>query len=125
MLGVALEPNRALSSIRVPLLMPNLSQARGLLLTITIVRDLPTPRALLLALGVAWLILTGFVASIAFGRMHRLRLRDVWCTGGVVVAVWTVLLIRVLLAVRYLLTPTAIDEVTAKGLAGTLAALVI
>jgi hypothetical protein len=125
MLGVALEPNRALSSIRVPLLMPNLARASGLLLTITLVRDLPTPRALLLALGLAWLIFAGFVAAIAFGRMHRLRLRDLWCIGGVLVATWTVLLIRVLLAVRYLLTPTAIDEVTAKGLAGTLAALVI
>ncbi len=124
-LGAAFEPNRALSSIRVPLLMPNLARARGLLLTITVIRDLPTPRALLLALGLAWLILAGFVASIAFGRMHRLRLRDLWCIGGVIAAVWTVLLIRVLLAVRYLLTPAAIDEVTAKGLAGTLAALVI
>ena len=124
-LGAALEPNRALSSVRVPLVIPGQPRARGLLVTITVIRDLPTPRALLVALGLAWLILVGFIASIAFGRVHRLRLRDLWCIGGVIVAIWTILLVRVLLAVRYLLTPTAIDEVTAKGLAGTLAALVI
>lgn len=119
----AFEPNRSLSSVRVPL--GTTSADRGLLLTITTVRDLPTPRALLIALLCAWVALAAFVASIAFGRVQRLRLRDLWCIGGIVVAVWSILLVRVLLAVRYLLTPTAVDEVTAKGLAATLAALVI
>lgn len=123
-LGGALEPNRSLSSVRVPLVVQG-SGVPGMLLTVTTVRDLPTPRALLVALFVAWLALAAFVASIAFGRMQRLRLRDLWCIGGILVAVWSILLMRVLLAVRYLLTPTAVDEVTAKGLAGTLAALVI
>ena len=123
-LGRALQPNRSLSSVRVPLVVPG-NASRGLLLTVTTVRDLPTPRAVLLALLCAWLCLAAFVASIAFGRMQRLRLRDLWCIGAIVVAVWSILLMRVLLAVRYLLTPTAVDEVTAKGLAGTLAALVI
>ncbi|HEX6085058.1 MAG TPA: hypothetical protein VF266_11070 [Thermoanaerobaculia bacterium] len=121
----ALEPNRSLSSLRVPLVVRNAPAERGLLLTITTVRDLPTPRALLIALFVAWLALVAFVASIAFGRTQRLRLRDLWAIGGILVAVWSILLVRVLLAVRYLLTPTAVDEVTAKGLAGSLAALVI
>ncbi|HYK06084.1 MAG TPA: hypothetical protein VE974_30355 [Thermoanaerobaculia bacterium] len=121
-LGRAFEPNRSLSSVRVPL---NPGAARGLLLTITTVRDLPTPRALLIALICAWVALAVFVGSIAFGRGQRLRLRDLWCIGGILVAVWSLLLVRVLLAVRYLLTPTAVDEVTAKGLAGSLAALVI
>ena len=124
-LGGALEPNRSLSSVRVPLVVKSVPASRGLLLTITTVRDLPTPRALLLALFCAWLALAAFVASIAFGRVQRLRLRDLWCIGGILVAVWSILLVRVLLAVRYLLTPTAVDEVTAKGLAGSLAALVI
>ena len=119
-----LEPNRSLSSIQIPLVTRR-APSRGLLLTITIVRDLPTPRALLFALGTAWLTLMLFLASIAFGRQNRLRPRDLWCIGGVLAAVWAILLVRVLLAVRYLLTPTAVDEVTAKGLAGTLAALVI
>jgi hypothetical protein len=123
-LGRALEPNRSLSSIRIPLVVPG-AASRGLLLTVTMVRDLPTPRALLLALAFAWLTLAAFFGSIAFGRVQRLRLRDLWCIGGILVAIWTILLVRVLLAVRYLLTPTAVDEVTAKGLAGSLAALVI
>jgi hypothetical protein len=121
-LGRAFEPNRSLSSVRVPL---GGSNARGLLLTITTVRDLPTPRALLIALVCAWVALAVFAGSIAFGRGQRLRLRDLWCIGGIMAAVWSILLVRVLLAVRYLLTPTAVDEVTAKGLAGSLAALVI
>jgi len=124
-LSRAFEPNRSLSSVRVPLVVPGGAASRGLLLTITTVRDLPTPRALLIALLWAWLALVVFVASMAFGRMQRLRLRDLWCIGGILVAVWAILLVRVLLAVRYLLTPTAVDEVTAKGLAGSLAALVI
>ena len=124
-LGRALEPNRSLSSVRVPLVVPKVDPSRGVLLTVTTVRDLPTPGALLLALLCAWLALAVFVASVAFGRVQRLRLRDLWCIGGILVAVWAILLVRVLLAVRYLLTPTAVDEVTAKGLAGTLAALVI
>ena len=124
-LARALEPNRSLSSVRVPLVVPNVPASRGLLLTVATVRDLPTPRALLIALVVAWLALVAFVASIAFGRTQRLRLRDLWAIGGILVAVWSILLVRVLLAVRYLLTPTAVDEVTAKGLAGSLAALVI
>ena len=123
LLGRALEPNRSLSAVRIPLV-PN-GSARGLLLNVTIVRDLPTPRALLLAIGCAWLLLAGFVASIAFGGVQHLRLRDFCCIGGIIVAVWSILLVRVLLAVRYLLTPAALDEVTAKGLAGSLAALVI
>ena len=121
LLGRAFEPNRSLSSVRVPLA----GSPRGLMLTITTVRDLPTPRALLLALFCAWLTLVAFLASMAFGRAQRLRLRDLWCIGGILAAIWSILLVRVLLAVRYLLTPTAVDEVTAKGLAGTLAALVI
>ncbi|HYR27787.1 MAG TPA: hypothetical protein VEU30_04945, partial [Thermoanaerobaculia bacterium] len=48
-----------------------------------------------------------------------------WCIGGVLVAVWTILLFRVLLAVRYVLTPAAIDKVTVGGLASSLAATVI
>jgi hypothetical protein len=121
-LGRAFAPNRSLSSVRVPLAA---SKGAGLLLTITTVRDLPTPRALLIALFCAWVAFVAFVASIAFGRVRRLRLRDLWCIGGILVATWSILLVRVLLAVRYLLTPTAVDEVTAKGLAGSLAALVI
>jgi hypothetical protein len=124
-LSRAFQPNRSLSSVRAPLALPEGIGNGGLLLTITTVRDLPTPRALLIALLCAWLALVLFVASIAFGRMQRLRLRDLWCIGGIIAAIWSILLVRVLLAVRYLLTPTAVDEVTAKGLAGTLAALVI
>jgi hypothetical protein len=123
-LGRAFEPNRSLSSVRVPLALAKGAE-RNVLLTITTVRDLPTPRALLIALLCAWIALVVFVASIAFGRGQRLRLRDLWCIGGILVATWSILLVRVLLAVRYLLTPTAVDEVTAKGLAGSLAALVI
>ncbi|HKO56140.1 MAG TPA: hypothetical protein VJ276_09695, partial [Thermoanaerobaculia bacterium] len=121
----ALEPNRMLSRIRMTVLPRGVPLARGLAVTLTMIRDLPTPLALLMALGVAWILLLLFVVSIGFGQTHRLRLRDLWCIGGIVVAVWTILLFRVLLAVRYLLTPTAVDEVTVKGLAGTLAALVI
>ena len=116
--------NRSLSSVRVPLVIPGEAE-RGLILTVTMVRDLPTPRALLRALLCAWLALAIFVASIAFDGAQRLRLRDLWCIGGVIVAVWMLLLFRVLLAVRYLVAPAAVDEVTVKGLAGSLAALVI
>jgi hypothetical protein len=123
-LAEALQPNRALSRVRVPVVVAG-DASRGVLATITMVRDLPTPRALLLALFVAWVALALFVGSIAFGRAHRLRLRDLWTIGGVIVAVWAILLFRVLLAVRFLLAPTAVDDVTVKGLAGTLAALVI
>lgn len=115
--------NRSLSAVRVPLVVPNAAE-RGLILTVTMVRDLPTPRALFVALFLAWLALAVFVASIAFGST-QLRLRDLWAIGGVLVAVWTLLLFRVLLAVRYLVAPSAVDEVTVKGLAGSLAALVI
>lgn len=115
--------NRSLSAVRVPLVIPDAAE-RGLLLTVTMVRDLPTPRALFVALLVAWLALAFFIASIAFGST-QLRLRDLWAIGGVIVAVWTLLLFRVLLAVRYLVSPSAVDEVTVKGLAGSLAALVI
>ena len=113
----ALQPNRALSSIEIPV--------KNVILTVMMVRDLPTPRAVMLALLVAWLALAVFVGSIAFGRTQRLRLRDLWCIGGVLVAVWTILLFRVLLAIRYVLTPAAIDQVTVGGLASSLAALVI
>lgn len=123
-LAAALEPNRSLSSVRVPVVIPG-EASRGLVLTVTMVRDLPTPRALLLALICAWAALAVFLTSIAFGSGQRLRLRDLWCIGGVLVAVWTLLLFRVLLAVRYLVAPAAVDEVTVKGLAGTLAALII
>jgi hypothetical protein len=123
-LGAALAPNRALSSVRVPLVIRG-AAAPGLVLTVAMVRDLPTPRALFLALVCAWAALVLFVASIAFGSAQRLRLRDLWCIGGVIVAVWTLLMFRVMLAVRYLLAPAAVDEVTVKGLAGTLASLVI
>lgn len=116
--------NRSLSSVRIPLVVPNATNG-GLLLTVTMVRDLPTPRALLMALFLAWGTLALFVASIAFGNGHRVRLRDLWAIGGVLVAVWMLLLFRVLLAVRYLVSPAAVDEVTVKGLAGSLAALVI
>ncbi|PYQ29771.1 MAG: hypothetical protein DMF56_08560 [Acidobacteria bacterium] len=122
MLAAALEPNRTLSTVEIPL---RAASSRGLILTIAMVRDLPTPRALFLALVSAWLALALFVASIAFGSAQRLRLRDLWCIGGVLVAVWTLLLFRVMLAVRYLLAPAAVDEVTVKGLSGTLASLVI
>jgi hypothetical protein len=121
-LAAALEPNRTLSTVDIPL---RAASSRGLILTIAMVRDLPTPRALLLALIAAWLALALFVASIAFGSAQRLRLRDLWCIGGVLVAVWALLLFRVMLAVRYLLSPAAVDEVTVKGLSGTLASLVI
>jgi hypothetical protein len=123
-LRAAFAPNRSLSSVRVPLVIRGAAD-RGLLLTVTMVRDLPTPRALLIALLFAWLALAVFMASIAFGNGQRVRLRDLWCIGGVLVAVWTLLLFRVLLAVRYLVSPAAVDEVTVKGLAGSLAALVI
>ncbi|HEX9984472.1 MAG TPA: hypothetical protein VGF69_14520 [Thermoanaerobaculia bacterium] len=123
-LAAALEPQRSLSSVNVPLIIRG-ANSPGLVLTVMLVRDLPTPRALLLALICAWLALVLFFTSIAFGKAQRLRLRDLWCIGGVLVAVWSLLLFRVLLAVRYLLSPTAVDEVTVKGLAGTLAALVI
>ncbi|HEV7238455.1 MAG TPA: hypothetical protein VGQ36_04380, partial [Thermoanaerobaculia bacterium] len=123
-LAAALQPNRSLSSVRVPLVIRG-AASRGLVLTVTVVRDLPTPRALFLALVCAWGALALFVTSIAFGSGQRLRLRDLWCIGGVLVAVWTLLLFRVLLAVRYLVAPAAVDEVTVKGLAGSLAALVI
>ncbi|HEX6098613.1 MAG TPA: hypothetical protein VF432_20015 [Thermoanaerobaculia bacterium] len=116
--------NQSLSSVRIPLVIPNAAE-RGLLLTVTMVRDLPTPRALLVALLCAWGALALFVASISFGNGHRVRLRDLWAIGGVIVAVWMLLLFRVLLAVRYLVSPVAVDEVTVKGLAGSLAALVI
>jgi hypothetical protein len=122
-IAAAFGPNRALSSVRVPVVIPE-SASRGLVLTVAMVRDLPTPRALLLALVCAWAALALFLASIAFGSA-QLRLRDLWCIGGVLVAVWALLMFRVMLAVRYLLAPTAVDEVTVKGLAGTLAALVI
>ena len=115
--------NRSLSSVRVPLVIPD-AEERGLVLNVTMVRDLPTPRALFIALLCAWGALALFAASIAFGST-QLRLRDLWCIGGVLVAVWTLLLFRVLLAVRYLIAPSAVDEVTVKGLAGSLAALVI
>ena len=118
-LAAVLSPNRMLSSVRVPL------GVGRTVLTVAMVRDLPTPRALLLALLCAWLTLAVFFASIAFGSAQRLRLRDLWCIGGVLVAVWTLLMFRVMLAVRYLLSPAAVDEVTVKGLAGTLASLVI
>lgn len=123
-LAAALAPNRALSSARIPLVIRG-AGSPGLVLTVAMVRDLPTPRALFLALACAWAALALFVASIAFGSAQRLRLRDLWCIGGVIVAVWTLLMFRVMLAVRYLLAPTAVDEVTVKGLAGTLASLVI
>lgn len=123
-LGAALAPNRALSSVRIPLVIRG-AASRGLVLTVAMVRDLPTPRALLLALVCAWAALALFVMSLAFGSAHRLRLRDFWCIGGVLVAIWTLLMFRVMLAVRYLLSPAAVDEVTVKGLAGSLAALVI
>lgn len=123
-LAAALEPNRSLSSVRIPVVIPN-AASRGLVLTVTMVRDLPTPRALFLALVCAWGALVLFVSSIAFGSGQRLRLRDLWCIGGVLVAVWVLLLFRVLLAVRYLVAPAAVDEVTVKGLSGSLAALVI
>ena len=115
--------NRSLSSVRVPLAVPY-AAGRGLVLIVTMVRDLPTPRALFVAFLCAWGALALFVASMAFGST-QLRLRDLWCIGGVLVAVWTLLLFRVLLAVRYLVAPSAVDEVTVKGLAGSLAALVI
>lgn len=123
-LSKAMQPNRSLSSVRVPLVIRN-AAAPGLVLTVTMVRDLPTPRALLIALLCAWVALAIFVTSIAFGSGQRLRLRDLWCIGGVIVAAWTLLVFRLLLAVRYLVAPAAVDEVTVKGLAGTLAALVI
>ena len=123
-LAAALQPNRSLSSVRVPVVIRN-AASRGLVLTVTMVRDLPTPRALFLALVCAWATLALFLSSIAFGSGQRLRLRDLWCIGGVLAAVWTLLLFRVLLAVRYLVAPAAVDEVTVKGLAGSLAALVI
>jgi len=123
-LAAALEPNRSLSSVRVPVVIPT-AASRGLVLTVTMVRDLPTPRALFLALVCAWGALALFVTSIAFGSGQRLRLRDLWCIGGVLAAVWTLLLFRVLLAVRYLVAPAAVDDVTVKGLSGSLAALVI
>ncbi len=116
--------NRSLSSVRVPLVIPGAAE-RGMVLTVTMVRDLPTPRALFVALACAWAALALFLASIAFGSAQRLRLRDLWTLGAVLAAVWTLLLFRVLLAVRYLLSPAAVDEVTVKGLAGSLAALVI
>ena len=122
-LARVLEPNRALSWVRVPLVIPGATP--GMILTITMVRDLPTPRALLVALLAAWLALALFVASMAFGNTQRLHLRDFWCIGGILVAVWAILLFRVLLAVRFVLSPVAIDEVTVKGLAGTLAAMII
>lgn len=123
-LAAALQPNRSLSSVRVPVVIRN-AASRGAVLTVTMVRDLPTPRALFLALVCAWGALVLFVTSIAFGGAQRLRLRDLWCISGVLVAVWSLLLFRVLLAVRYLVAPAAVDEVTVKGLAGSLAALVI
>ena len=123
-LAAVLAPNHSLSSVRVPVVVRG-AASRGLILTVTMVRDLPTPRALFLALVSAWAALALFVASIAFGSAQRLRLRDLWCIAGVIVTVWTLLMFRVMLAVRYLLAPTAVDEVTVKGLAGTLAALVI
>jgi hypothetical protein len=122
-LARVLAPNRALSWVRVPLVIQN--NGPGMILTITMLRDLPTPRALLIALVVAWGALVLFVASIAFGATQRLRVRDFWCLGGIAVAVWAILLFRVLLAVRFVLSPTAVDDVTMKGLAGTLAATVI
>src|SRR5437764_6108518 len=105
-LARVLEPNRALSWVRVPLVIPGATP--GMILTITMVRDLPTPRALLVALLAAWLALALFVASMAFGRTQRLHLRDFWCIGGILVAVWAILLFRVLLAVRFVLSPVAI-----------------
>lgn len=123
-LAAALQPNRSLSSVRIPVVIRN-AASRGVVLTVTMVRDLPTPRTLFLALLCAWATLALFVTSIAFGSGQRLRLRDLWCIGGVLAAVWTLLLFRVLLAVRYLVAPAAVDEVTVKGLAGSLAALVI
>jgi hypothetical protein len=122
-LARVLEPNRALSWVRLPLVIPN--AVPGMLLAITMVRDLPTPRALLIALVAAWAALAFFAGSMAFGRTQRLRLRDFWCIGGILTAVWAILLFRVLLAVRFVISPAAIDEVTVKGLAGTLAATII
>src|SRR5687767_4840992 len=43
-LGAALAPNRALSSVRIPLVIRG-AASRGLVLTVAMVRDLPTPRA--------------------------------------------------------------------------------
>ena len=85
------------------------------------IHDLPSwPRvlaALLIALSIYSLGL--WLASA------RVRPRDGWVLGGILASVWTILLIRLLLAFRYSLDPAHFDQFAFAGVATAMRALCI
>jgi cell division protein FtsW (lipid II flippase) len=83
------------------------------------VHDLPSWRLVLACVGIA-LLIYGCGMWIASARM---RWRDGWVLGGLLASVWTILLIRLLLAFRYALDPTHFDKFAFDGVSSAARAL--
>jgi cell division protein FtsW (lipid II flippase) len=84
------------------------------------VRDLPSAPGLIALMCAAWIVL-------AWGLLvlnPRVESRDYWSLTGLVLFAWTLLCLRLLLALRYALAPDHVDQLALKGMAVAFAALV-
>src|SRR5260370_29376976 len=90
-------------------------------LRISILQDLPQRWRISVALGVA-LALFGWGL---FQLQPRMRTDDVWTLSGILLVLWSLLLLRFLLALRYAQEPAHLDEYALTGVGGAPVALVL
>lgn len=85
------------------------------------VRDLPGAASLLLVVVVGLLAL-GIGAAVA---LPRLRPQEAWTVGGLALVSWTLLTVRLLLALRYALDPAHLDRHAIDGVTLSTVALTV
>src|SRR5260370_22840279 len=90
-------------------------------LRISILQDLPQRWRIAVALGVA-LALFGWGL---FQLQPRMRTDDVWTLSGILLVLWSLLLLRFLLALRYAQEPAHLDEYALTGVGGPRVALTL
>jgi cell division protein FtsW (lipid II flippase) len=83
--------------------------------------DLPSPMGVLLGLGLAAVVL----AAGLYLASRSIRVTDGWAAGGIVLAIWALLIYRFLLAYRFALDPARLDLLAISGLSGALVGLAV
>ncbi len=96
-------------------------EVNGTLFELGIARDLPSAWRLVVVLLIALALLLGGLRL----TLPELRAVDAWVVGGLALSSWSLLSLRLLLALRYVLEPGRLDRLSVTGLAWAAAALAL
>jgi cell division protein FtsW (lipid II flippase) len=88
---------------------------------IAAVSDLPSLTRLAIGLVLSIVMLLGGTALVR----NRLRSFDQWILFGIIASLWSILVVRVMLAFRYAFEPAYLDRLAVRGLANALIALTV